>query len=151
MKKQLVVFRCGECADDLKEYNPYIFEDGTPIPLEDIEVIVVPGNYCENAEENMMQKPQLQTPVWLKDASEKPWSVSVWETDDDREQGNKIWWDCFDSFTEAYTEAEKAFKDNGWAAMEISIDFPDESIPVYIMASTEPMANEFIKHKEDEE
>lgn len=151
MKKQLVVFRCGECADDLKEYNPYIFEDGTPIPLEDIEVVVVPGNYCENAEENMMRKIRLQTPVWLKDAKEKPWGVSVWETDDDRNQGHKLQWHSFDSFFEAYEVAKKAFEYERWAAMEISIDFPDESIPVYIMASTEPKADEFIKHKEDDE
>lgn len=151
MAKQLVVFRCGECADELKKNNPYIFEDGTQIPLEDIEVVVVPGKFCELAEENYTDRPLFQTPVWLKDAKEKPWGVSVWETDDDRNQGNKLRWNNFGSFFEAYTEAEKAFADNGWAAMEISIDFPDESIPVYIKASTEPKADEFIKHKAGDE
>lgn len=151
MKKELVVFRCEGCAEDLKEYNPYIFEDGTRIPLEDIEVIVVPHEFCENTEENLDKKPRLQTPIWLKDAEEKPWSVSIWETDDDREQGMKEEYDRYESFLEAYEAANRGAEENGWAAAEISIELPDESIPVYIIATTEPKAREFIKHKEEKE
>ena len=150
MKKTLAVFRCGECADDLKEYNPYVFEDGTPVPLEDIEVVVVPGNYCENAEDNLNNKPQLQTPLWLKDAMFFPWIVYVWETEDDREQGIVVEWEHFDNFNEAYTKAVDAYNNNGWAAYEIAVEFPDGFVSVYFRARTTPIADGFIKHKGDE-
>ena len=63
----LVVFRCPECAEDLKEYNPYIYDDETEIPLEKIKVIEVENHdeECENSENNMHAKPQAYAPIQL--------------------------------------------------------------------------------------
>lgn len=63
----LVVFRCKHCKDDLKEYNPYVYDDGTQIPLEKIKVIEVKEHDtdCENAEDNMHSKPQKMAPIQL--------------------------------------------------------------------------------------
>lgn len=63
----LVVFRCAYCAKDLEEYNPYVYEDGTEIPLEKIKVIEVENHdtECENAEDNMHAKPQKFAPIQL--------------------------------------------------------------------------------------
>ena len=63
----LVVFRCKYCADDLKEYNPYIYDDGTTIPLNKIKVIEVKNHdtECENSEDNMYAKPQKYAPIQL--------------------------------------------------------------------------------------
>ena len=33
MRKDLVVFRCKSCIEDLKEYNPYVDKEGKKIPL----------------------------------------------------------------------------------------------------------------------
>ena len=41
MRKDLVVFRCKSCIEDLKEYNPYVDKEGKKIPLDRIEVIEV--------------------------------------------------------------------------------------------------------------
>jgi len=63
----LIVFRCPECAEDLKEYNPYVYDDGTEIPLEKIKVIEVEEHNtdCENAEDNMYEDPQKMAPIQL--------------------------------------------------------------------------------------
>ena len=39
MRKDLVVFRCKNCSDELKSYNPYVYPDGKTVPLDKIEVI----------------------------------------------------------------------------------------------------------------
>lgn len=63
----LIVFRCPACAEDLKEYNPYVYDDETEIPLEKIKVIEVEEHDtdCENAEDNMHAKPQNMAPIQL--------------------------------------------------------------------------------------
>lgn len=63
----LVVFRCHTCAEDLKEYNPYIYDDGKEIPLDKIKVIEVESHdeECENSEKNMHAKPQNYAPIAL--------------------------------------------------------------------------------------
>ena len=64
----LIVFRCKECADELKEYNPYIYKDGTTIPLNRIKVIIVDNHAkCENSEYNFHHKPQKFAPIRLRD------------------------------------------------------------------------------------
>lgn len=47
-KEKVVVFRCKNCIEDLKEYNPYINENGEGIPLENVICIEVPYEKCEN-------------------------------------------------------------------------------------------------------
>lgn len=50
-KYDLVVFRCVWCADDIKNHNPYVYPDGTPIPISKIKVIITNGiDDCENSE-----------------------------------------------------------------------------------------------------
>ena len=63
----LIVFRCKQCKDDLNEYNPYVYDDGTEIPLEKIKVIEVENHDddCENSENNMHEKPQRMAPIQL--------------------------------------------------------------------------------------
>lgn len=63
----LIVFRCKQCKDDLNEYNPYVYDDGTEIPLEKIKVIEVENHDddCENSENNMHEKPQRMAPIPL--------------------------------------------------------------------------------------
>lgn len=149
MKKKMTVFLCEECADSLKEKNPYRLKDGTPFPLEAIEVVIVPGNFCEFAEENLENKPQLQTPLLRKGAAMFPWRSNFWETEDDRNQGIRHQWGFYRTFNEAYEEACKTYDEKEWAAMEISYLFGDgSSVPVYLKARTDPVADEFIKHKE---
>lgn len=62
----LIVFRCQNCADDLNEYNPYVYEDGTEVPLEKIKVIVVDNiDDCENEENNLNKNPDGVVPIDL--------------------------------------------------------------------------------------
>lgn len=63
----LIVFRCKTCADDLKNYNPYVYDNGKEIPLNKIKVIDVENHNdcCENSEKNMDQKPQAYAPIKL--------------------------------------------------------------------------------------
>lgn len=47
-KEKMVVFRCKYCIEDLKEYNPYINEQGEGITLKNVLCIEVPDEICEN-------------------------------------------------------------------------------------------------------
>lgn len=46
--KQLVVYLCEGCMEMLNEYNPYIDKDGNEIPIEDLEIIQVDVDECDN-------------------------------------------------------------------------------------------------------
>lgn len=61
----LIIFRCKNCKEDLEEYNPYIYSDGTEIPLDKIKIIEVSREDCENYEDNMMETPQRVLPIRL--------------------------------------------------------------------------------------
>jgi hypothetical protein len=52
-KKKLVLRLCKGCNKELKNYNPYIYEDGSPVPLENIITIEVPVKECFNYETNL--------------------------------------------------------------------------------------------------
>ena len=55
-KYDLVVFRCHYCADELRtEYNPYVYDNGSQIPVDRIKIIEVKDHDddCENKEDNM--------------------------------------------------------------------------------------------------
>ena len=65
-KYDLVVFRCEGCADDLKEYNPYVYPNGQSIPLDKIKVVVTKDiKDCENNEDNIHSEPQKMAPIPL--------------------------------------------------------------------------------------
>lgn len=40
---------CSGCVLDLIEYNPYIFEDGSPRPIDSLDITVVPVELCANS------------------------------------------------------------------------------------------------------
>lgn len=145
MRKDLVVFLCGDCARNLEELNPYVYSDGTAIPLNKIEVIKVDKSLCENNGVNINCNPRHQAPVSLVGESEKPWLVKVWETIYDREQGLAYDLDKFETFE----DAQNAIKSNGfskyWAAYEIILTVDEEEYPVYTCAKTMPLADEFLK------
>ena len=74
MRKDLVVFRCKNCSDELKSYNPYVYPDGKTVPLDKIEVIQVDESFCENNLFNMNHHPRLQAAISLENAPELPWT-----------------------------------------------------------------------------
>lgn len=45
---------CKGCIEDLKEYNPYIDDNGNTIPIEDMEIIETDIKHCENT--NLFKK-----------------------------------------------------------------------------------------------
>lgn len=145
MRKDLVVFRCKGCIEDLKEYNPYTDAKGNIIPLDRIEVIEVPKEFCENAEINLCSKPQLQAPIKLEGYPERPWRVVIWSSIYDREQGISEIFGWYESFAEAKTAIEKDSLSKYWAAYEIQLDNEEESIVVYHYANCRPLADDFIK------
>lgn len=49
-KEKMVVFRCANCIDDLKEYNPYVNKANEPIALENVICVEVPQEKCENTD-----------------------------------------------------------------------------------------------------
>ncbi len=145
MRKDLVVFRCKGCIEDLKGYNPYVDAKGNPIPLDRIEVIEVPKEFCENAEINLNSKPQLQAPIKLEGYPDRPWRVVVWSTIYDREQGISEIFGWYESFADAKKAIEKDSLSKYWASYEIQLDNEEESIVVYHYANCRPLADEFIK------
>ena len=48
--KKIIVFRCKGCIKDLKEYNPYVDENGNSISIKDIYCIKVSQKDCENTD-----------------------------------------------------------------------------------------------------
>lgn len=53
---ELHVNLCKGCAEMLKEYNPYIYAPGVPVPLEYIKVHTVNIEHCENNFESAKHK-----------------------------------------------------------------------------------------------
>ena len=145
MRKDLVVFRCKGCIEDLKEYNPYVDAEGKPIPLDRIEVVEVPKEFCENSEINLCSKPQLQAPIKLDGYPDRPWRVVVWGTIYDREQGISEIFGWYESFEEAKDAIARDSLSKYWASYEIQLDNEEESIVVYHYANCRPLADEFIK------
>ena len=74
LKKEfdIIVFRCETCAEDLEEYNPYVYTNGETVPLEKIKIVTVENHNadCENSEENMHAEPQRHAPIMLNDKTE---------------------------------------------------------------------------------
>ena len=147
MKKELLVFRCKNCIKELKGYNPYVDASGNSIPLNKIEVIEVNEEFCENEENNLNAKPQLQAPISLKDYPEKPWKVVYWDTIYDREEGFSDVYGLFNSFAEAKHAIKSEPASKYWACYEIQLSNGKNSRTVYIRANTRPLADEFIKIK----
>ena len=145
MRKNLVVFRCKNCIDDLKEYNPYVDKNGKTIPLSMIEIIEVDKEFCENYEGNLNAKPQFQAPIDISNYPEKPWKVVVWNSIYDREEGISEIYGRFTSFAGAKYEIESDGTAKYCACYEIQLDNGDESRAIYIYANTKPLADEFIK------
>lgn len=145
MRKDLVVFRCKSCIEDLKEYNPYADAKGNTIPVDRIEVIEVPKEFCENAEINLCSKPQLQAPIKLEGYPERPWRVVLWSSIYDREQGISEIFGWYETFADAKSAVEKDSLSKYWAAYEIQLDNEEESVVVYHYANCRPLADEFIK------
>ena len=52
-KQILEIPLCEGCADDLQEYNPYIYPNGDGVPLENIRIIPVEIKDCANHEPNL--------------------------------------------------------------------------------------------------
>lgn len=146
MRKDLVVFRCKNCSNELKSYNPYIYPNGKKVPLDKIEVVKVDENFCENNFFNLNHHPRLQGAIRLVNAPELPWTVKYWETIYDREQGIS---DIYGKY-ESFLEAKAAISDNGcakyWATYEISLSTENEEYPVYVYANCRPFADEFLKN-----
>ena len=145
MRKDLVVFRCKGCIEDLKEYNPYVDAEGNTIPLDRIEVIEVPKEFCENSEINLCSKPQLQAPIKLEDFPDRPWRVVVWSSIYNREQGISEIFGWYESFSNAKDAIARDSLSKYWASYEIQLDNEEESIVVYHYANCRPLADEFIK------
>ena len=141
MKKDIVVFRCTDCIKDLKEYNPYIYNDGTPIPLDKIEIIEVTHEFCENNEKNLNNN--LQKRINLKELQDKPYLVKFWETEYHRNQGLSTILEWYDNYYEAYKEAYTNAHFYDWAAFEVCIEINDEEYAIYTYARTEPFADNF--------
>lgn len=145
MRKDLVVFRCKSCIEDLKGYNPYVDKDGKTIPLDRIEVIEVEKDFCEYAEINLNSNPQLQAPVNLEGYPDRPWRVVIWSSIYDREQGVSEIFGWYETFAEAQAAIEKDSLSKYWAAYEIQLDNDEDSVVVYHYANCRPLADEFIK------
>lgn len=150
MTKDLVVFRCKGCIKDLKEHNPYIYPDGTSVPLEKIEIVEVPHEFCENNEANMHHHPQLQTPILLNTKTEYPWAVKFWETEDDRENGISTIFDTFEDFKAAKAEAVATARVCSWASAEIYLKTAEREVVVYFYDGEKPRKSSFVKHTEVE-
>lgn len=154
----LIVFRCSTCAKDLANYNPYVYDDGTTIPLNKIKVIEVEDHddHCENSEKNMDQNPQAYAPIQLwkiNDIEEavSPQSImtAVMFTVDNWDKLKDII-ETFKSLSnEAYEKALTAFKylqDTGAnikdAAQEIGdIFIKNESVSLKESKIVEPIGN----------
>lgn len=145
MRKDLVVFRCKSCIEDLKKYNPYVDKEGKIIPLDRIEVIEVGKDFCEYAEINLNSTPRLQVPIELEGYPERPWRVVVWGSIYDREQGISEIFGWYETFAEARTAIDKDSLSKYWASYEIQLDDGEESTVVYHYANCRPLADEFIK------
>lgn len=48
MEKKLTVHLCEGCINNLKEYNPYVDENGNEIPMEELEIKKVSQEKCDN-------------------------------------------------------------------------------------------------------
>ena len=46
--KKLKINLCENCAKELKNYNPYVDENGEIIPIEHIEINIVSQEKCDN-------------------------------------------------------------------------------------------------------
>lgn len=147
MTKDLVVFRCKNCVEELKVYNPYIYPDGSRVPLKKIEAVQVPREFCEKYEKNLSNTPQLQTPVFLNKDITKPWVVEFWETEDDRENGISSVYDRFKSFKSAKGETISAGRMNSWASAEIYLDTGNHRIAVFCFDGEKPKKSFYVKHK----
>jgi len=145
MRKDLVVFRCKGCIEDLKDLNPYVDSKGKAIPLDRIEVIEVPNEFCENTENNLNSSPRFQAPIMLDDYPERPWRVVVWNSIYDREQGISEIFGWYETFAEARDAIEEHSLSKYWASYEIQLDNEEENIVVYHYANCRPLADEFIK------
>lgn len=145
MRKDLVVFRCKSCIEDLKEYNPYVDKEGKKIPLDRIEVIEVEKDFCEYSEINLNSNPQLQAPINLDGYPERPWRVVFWNSIYDREEGISEILGWYETFEETKSAIEKDSSSKYWASYEIQLDNEEDSIVVYHYANCRPLADEFIK------
>lgn len=146
--KDLVVFRCKNCAEELKVYNPYVYPDGSRVPLKKIEVVQVPREFCEKTEKNLTNTPQLQTPVFLNKDIKEPWIVEFWETEDDRENGISTIFDSYTNFKSAKAETISSGRMNSWASAEIYLDTGKQRISVFCFDGEKPKNSFYIKHLE---
>lgn len=127
-------------------YNPYVYPDGNSIPIEKIEVVAVPMEFCENFEENLSVKSQMQAPISLIGAADKPWVIKYWDEPWEREEGISMVFDSYERFEDAYSDGKKAARLIGWSCFEIQLQTPEAVYAVYCYAVTEPIADEFIKN-----
>lgn len=129
----LVVFRCKGCVEDLKEYNPYVYYNGEQIPLNRIEIIKVPYEFCENNETNLDN--HWMTSIRLNDCDKKPWLLKTYENADLRNQGNPSY-EFFETFKDAVKAGKRLVYDYCYNGFEIVLkykeeDCEDEEIAVY--------------------
>lgn len=48
IKKMRTINLCKGCIEDLKEYNPYVDDNGVLIPLNELTINEVPLEQCDN-------------------------------------------------------------------------------------------------------
>lgn len=122
-KYDLVVFRCKHCIEDLKEYNPYVYQDGTQIPLNKIECIKVPQDLCENNETNLDNHWMISKR--LTHCKQKPWLLKTYENKDLRNQGNP-YYDSFETFKDAINAGKYAINAYCYDGFEIVLEYKEE-------------------------
>lgn len=147
-KYDLVVFRCEFCASELRteEYNPYVYKTGETVPVDRIEIIQVPVQFCENSENNLNNNLMQSIPLCC--CSEKPWLVAIYENKEFREKGEPIYF-LYNSFHEALYEAENMCRINNFEGFEIRINYQEEGneieeIAVYSAFQSEDGVNWFL-------
>ena len=123
-KYDLIVFRCGYCASELLtgEYNPYVYNNGENIPVERIEIIQVPLEFCEKFIDNLNNHTMVSIP--LDCCTESPWTVAIYEHKDLRERGEPIYF-IYNSWHEALYEAESMCRLNDFEGFEIRINYQE--------------------------
>ena len=122
-KYDLIIFRCKGCIEDLKEYNPYVYYNGEQIPLNKIEVIKVPYEFCENNEINLDN--HWMTPIRLNDCNKKPWLLKTYENSDLRNQGIPHC-DVYETFNDALKAGKYAIGAYVYDGFEIVLKYKEE-------------------------
>ena len=122
-KYDLIVFRCKGCIEDLKEYNPYVYYNGEQIPLNRIEVIKVPYEFCENTEINLDNHWMISKRLTY--CEYKPWLLKTYENEDLRNQGNP-YYDYFETFEDALKAGKYAINAYAYDGFEIVLKYKEE-------------------------